>query len=195
MALTLCTRNNVVISTMVWQFWGSGWVPQVAALGVILVFFAVVVVGAFEIRLFAYRRVGPDHETDGDSRLQSNGSELTDRRGLELESVICNSSTPGGSLDQHSRIAKIFRQPARPRRSAARRSTWKSPKKNSAFCSGRAVAARRRRCAASPDWKGPMRGEIEIAGKLVNSPARRVYVPTEKRDIGMVFNPTRSGRI
>ena len=32
-----------------------------------------------------------------------------------------------------------------------------------------------------------MPGELEIAGTLVNSPARRIYVPTEKRDIGMVF--------
>ena len=33
----------------------------------------------------------------------------------------------------------------------------------------------------------PDAGELEIDGTLVNSPARRVYVPTEKRDIGMVF--------
>ena len=37
MSLTLLTRSNVVISTVVWQFWGSGWVPQVSALGVILI--------------------------------------------------------------------------------------------------------------------------------------------------------------
>src|SRR5262245_3190047 len=51
MALTLYTRNNVVISTVVWQFWGSGWVPQVAALGVILILFAALVVGAVRILL------------------------------------------------------------------------------------------------------------------------------------------------
>ncbi len=49
MALTLGTRKNVVISTIVWQFWGNGWVPQVAALGVVLVLFAVIVVGGLKI--------------------------------------------------------------------------------------------------------------------------------------------------
>ena len=33
----------------------------------------------------------------------------------------------------------------------------------------------------------PDAGELEIAGSLVNSPTKGVYVPTEKRDIGMVF--------
>jgi iron(III) transport system ATP-binding protein len=33
----------------------------------------------------------------------------------------------------------------------------------------------------------PDGGELEIAGTLVNSPSKRIYVPTEKRDIGMVF--------
>jgi ABC-type Fe3+ transport system permease subunit len=55
MSLTLMTRSNVVISTVVWQFWGSGWVPQVAALGVILIVFAVVVVGTVR---FALSRIG-----------------------------------------------------------------------------------------------------------------------------------------
>ena len=41
MALALGTRKNLVISTIVWQFWGNGWVPQMAALGVVLVLFAV----------------------------------------------------------------------------------------------------------------------------------------------------------
>jgi iron(III) transport system ATP-binding protein len=41
------------------------------------------------------------------------------------------------------------------------------------------------RCVAG--LERPDVGEIEIAGKLVNSPARRVYVPTERRDLGMVF--------
>ena len=49
MALALGTRKNLVISTIVWQFWGNGWVPQVAALGVVLVFFAVLVVGGLKI--------------------------------------------------------------------------------------------------------------------------------------------------
>jgi iron(III) transport system permease protein len=49
MALTLGTRKNLVISTIVWQFWGNGWVPQVAALGVLLVLFAVLVVGILKI--------------------------------------------------------------------------------------------------------------------------------------------------
>lgn len=30
-------------------------------------------------------------------------------------------------------------------------------------------------------------GEIEIGGTIVSSPDKRIYVPTEKRDIGMVF--------
>ncbi len=33
----------------------------------------------------------------------------------------------------------------------------------------------------------PDGGELEIAGAVVNSPGRGIYVPTEKRDIGMVF--------
>ena len=49
MALTLATRQNLVVSTIVFQFWGSGWVPEVAALGVILIVFAVVVVAALKI--------------------------------------------------------------------------------------------------------------------------------------------------
>jgi len=55
MSLTLLTRNNVVISTVVWQFWGSGWIPQVAALGVILILFATLVVGTVR---FALSRIG-----------------------------------------------------------------------------------------------------------------------------------------
>ena len=55
MSLTLLTRSNVVISTVVWQFWGSGWVSQVSALGVILILFAVLVVGAVR---FALSRIG-----------------------------------------------------------------------------------------------------------------------------------------
>ena len=55
MSLTLMTRSNVVISTVVWQFWGSGWVPQVCALGVILILFAVTVVGTVR---FALSRIG-----------------------------------------------------------------------------------------------------------------------------------------
>jgi iron(III) transport system ATP-binding protein len=41
------------------------------------------------------------------------------------------------------------------------------------------------RCVAG--LERPDAGEIEIAGRLVNSTSRRVYVPAEKRDIGMVF--------
>jgi iron(III) transport system permease protein len=55
MSLTLMTRSNVVISTVVWQFWGSGWVPQVSALGVILIIFATIVVGTVR---FALSRIG-----------------------------------------------------------------------------------------------------------------------------------------
>jgi len=41
------------------------------------------------------------------------------------------------------------------------------------------------RCVAG--LERPDGGEIEIGGRLVNSPSRRLYVPTEKREIGMVF--------
>lgn len=55
MALTLYSRKNAVISTVVWQFWGSGWVPEVAALGVVLVLFAVIVISALRI---GFSRIG-----------------------------------------------------------------------------------------------------------------------------------------
>ena len=61
MALALGTRKNLVISTIVWQFWGNGWVPQVAALGVLLVLFAVVIVGALK---FGFSRVGEYHSAN-----------------------------------------------------------------------------------------------------------------------------------
>ena len=41
------------------------------------------------------------------------------------------------------------------------------------------------RCVAG--LERPDGGEIEIAGSLVNAPAKGIYVATEKRDIGMVF--------
>jgi len=41
------------------------------------------------------------------------------------------------------------------------------------------------RCVAG--LERPDSGEIEIGGRMVNSPGQRVYVPTEKREIGMVF--------
>jgi iron(III) transport system ATP-binding protein len=41
------------------------------------------------------------------------------------------------------------------------------------------------RCVAG--LERPDGGEIELGGKLVNATTQRVYVPTEKRDIGMVF--------
>lgn len=58
MSLTLLTRGNVVVSTVVWQFWGSGWVPQVSALGVILILFAMVVVGAVRLALSRIGEIG-----------------------------------------------------------------------------------------------------------------------------------------
>jgi iron(III) transport system permease protein len=58
MSLTLLTRNNVVISTVVWQFWGSGWVPQVSALGVILILFATLVVGTVRLALSRVGEIG-----------------------------------------------------------------------------------------------------------------------------------------
>jgi iron(III) transport system ATP-binding protein len=41
------------------------------------------------------------------------------------------------------------------------------------------------RCVAG--LERPDEGEIEIGGTIVSSPSRRIYLPTEKRDIGMVF--------
>ena len=58
MALTLYTRNNVVISTVVWQFWGSGWIPQVSALGVVLIVFALVIVGSLRVALARVGEIG-----------------------------------------------------------------------------------------------------------------------------------------
>ena len=58
MALTLYTRSNVVVSTVVWQFWGSGWIPEVSALGVVLILFATVVVGAVRLVLSRIGEIG-----------------------------------------------------------------------------------------------------------------------------------------
>lgn len=58
MALTLYTRGNVVISTVVWQFWSNGWIPQVAALGVVLILFALIVVGGVKIALARVGEIG-----------------------------------------------------------------------------------------------------------------------------------------
>jgi iron(III) transport system permease protein len=58
MALTLYTRNSVVISTIVWQFWGSGWIPQVSALGVVLILFALIVVGTMRVALARVGELG-----------------------------------------------------------------------------------------------------------------------------------------
>ena len=41
------------------------------------------------------------------------------------------------------------------------------------------------RCVAG--LERPDEGEIEIGGRLVKFPARGIYVPAEKREIGMVF--------
>ena len=58
MALTLYTRNNVVISTVVWQFWSNGWIPQVSALGVVLIVFALIVVGSVRVALARVGEIG-----------------------------------------------------------------------------------------------------------------------------------------
>jgi iron(III) transport system permease protein len=44
MALTLATQKNHVISTTVFEFWSNGWIPEVSALGVVLIIFAIIVV-------------------------------------------------------------------------------------------------------------------------------------------------------
>ena len=58
MALTLYTRNSVVISTVVWQFWSNGWIPQVSALGVVLILFALIVVGSVRVALARVGEIG-----------------------------------------------------------------------------------------------------------------------------------------
>ena len=58
MALTLYTQNNVVISTVVWQFWGSGWIPEVSALGVVLILFALIAVGTVRVALSRIGEIG-----------------------------------------------------------------------------------------------------------------------------------------
>ncbi len=58
MALTLFTRHSVVVSTIVFQFWGSGWIPEVSALGVVLIIFAVIVVGSLRIALSRLGEIG-----------------------------------------------------------------------------------------------------------------------------------------
>ena len=58
MALTLYTQNNVVISTVVWQFWGSGWIPEVSALGVVLILFALIAVGTVGVALSRIGEIG-----------------------------------------------------------------------------------------------------------------------------------------
>ena len=58
MALTLYTQNNVVISTVVWQFWGSGWIPEVSALAVVLILFALIAVGTVGVALSRIGEIG-----------------------------------------------------------------------------------------------------------------------------------------
>lgn len=58
MALTLNSRMNEVVSTVVFHYWVSGWIPEVAVLGVVLVVFAVIVVGALRIGLSRLGEVG-----------------------------------------------------------------------------------------------------------------------------------------
>jgi iron(III) transport system permease protein len=58
MALTLNSRMNEVVSTVVFHYWVSGWIPEVAVLGVILVVFAVIVVGALRVGLSRLGEVG-----------------------------------------------------------------------------------------------------------------------------------------
>jgi iron(III) transport system permease protein len=48
MALVLYSPSTEVLSTLVWKLWGSSWVPQVSALGVILI--AAVTLVVFALR-------------------------------------------------------------------------------------------------------------------------------------------------
>jgi len=58
MALTLYTRSNVVVSTVVFWAWGNALIPQVSALGVMLIAFALVVVGGLRIGFSRLNTVG-----------------------------------------------------------------------------------------------------------------------------------------
>ncbi len=58
MALTLQTSKSVVVSTIVFLAWGNGLVPQVAALGVMLIAFALVVVGGLRLGFSRLNTVG-----------------------------------------------------------------------------------------------------------------------------------------
>jgi len=51
-------RGEELISTVVWQFWGSGWIPQVAALGVVLILFALTIVGGVRLALSRVGEIG-----------------------------------------------------------------------------------------------------------------------------------------
>lgn len=58
MALTLYSRKNAVISTIVWQLWSSGYIPQAAALGVILVLFAIILVASLRMGFSRFSETG-----------------------------------------------------------------------------------------------------------------------------------------
>ncbi len=52
------TWRNTVVSTIVFLAWGNGLVPQVAALGVMLIAFALVVVGGLRLVFSRLNTVG-----------------------------------------------------------------------------------------------------------------------------------------
>jgi iron(III) transport system permease protein len=56
MALTLQGPGNMVVSTLVWQLWINGWLPQVCALGVVIILSMAALVIVFRI-LFGSRLV------------------------------------------------------------------------------------------------------------------------------------------
>lgn len=58
MALTLATGKNRVISTVVFEFWSNGWVPEVSAMGVVLIIFAVVVVALCKVGFSRFTEFG-----------------------------------------------------------------------------------------------------------------------------------------
>lgn len=43
---------------MRWQFWGSGWIPQVSALGGVLILFVVIVVAGVKLALSPMGEIG-----------------------------------------------------------------------------------------------------------------------------------------
>ena len=93
-------------------------------------------------------------------------------------------SSGSRDVERHSREG----QPELRRRSSrSAMSIFASARASSSRCSGRRAAARRRRCAWSPGLEQNTGGRISIGDEVVSDAARGVFVPSERRRLGMVF--------